>query len=93
MFFSEFSAYINSHNASVQIFRVTESFYVPEERWNCIITLESSDTSLKCKGRGETLEVACVAALDKFSAHMANQSLSKALAPAALPAPSNVVPF
>lgn len=88
MNFSEFSAYLNPLNADVQIFRLKESFYSAEERWNCIITLENTSTMLKCKGKGDTLESACVAALDQFSAHMGNPSLRKALAAPLLAAPA-----
>ena len=88
MHFSDFSSYINSLNAEVQIFRLKESFYEPGERWNCIINLESPGTSLKCKGKGDTLESACLSALDQFAIHMGNPSLRAALGTPLLAAPA-----
>ena len=88
MTISQIAAFLDSLNASASAFRQPESYVDDERRWSFTVTLSRSDTEIKIRGEGPTLDEAMAQAYAKLEPLVNAPAVANALAIPRLAAPT-----
>lgn len=85
---SQIASLIDSLNASASAYRQPESYVDPAQRWSFTVVLSRSDTELKVRGEGPSLDAAMAQAYAKLEPLVNAPAVATALAIPRLSAPT-----